>query len=421
MDQLISTNKIFSKNKSKKSKSETVDNSSNSPGFNGQMTKQEIKDIVLLSLLNNYCQTNNIKDPDKIVKEFSKLGLIDKNSVTNYNNDIKKQILGIISEIGIKDKKLPDISVSRVNREYIIENNLGEGAVGTVFKALNIIDMSNYAIKRINVESINPIALREVRNLSKLTHDNIVRYFSTWIDFDNDMQNLCLYIQMELCDTTLKDILKKNLQKKEKIKLFYGIICGMEYIHSNQIMHRDIKPSNILIKYINDKPIPKIGDFGLSIMCKNLSYDGINYFYETDTSKTTSLIKYDDMNKITNDKLDTDKMNYVIETYKQSYTEDIGTELYSSIEQLDSNKYNQYTDIYSLGIIYFEILNTFESNFCRIDSIQQLRNNEYNWDNFNGSKLDKVLIQKLMDRDIKKRPSATNIKKYLEKKYKYCV
>ena len=422
MDQLIPTNKIFLKNKSIESNSI---NSPHSSKFNNQMTKHEIKDVILLSLLNNYCQTNNVKDFSKITKEFAKLGLVDRNNIKNYNNDIQEQILNIISEIGIRDKRLPDISVSRINKEYIISDNLGEGAVGTVFKAFNIIDMSDYAIKKVNLESINPISLREVRHLSKLSHENVVRYFSTWIDFDNKKNmtnatnatnatntrdknsNLQLYIQMELCDTTLKDILTTNLTKKEKIKLFYEIIKGVEYIHSNNIIHRDIKPSNILIKYVNYKPVPKIADFGLSTLGKDIMFNN------------NALVEYD--SKINNDNMDSDKINHIVETYKQSYTEDIGTELYSSIEQLGSTKYNSYTDIYSLGIIYFELLCTFKNNFHRIDSIQQLRNDEYDWDQFNNPKSDKIFIQKLMDNDITKRPSASYIKSYLEKKHKYCI
>ena len=210
---------------------------------------------------------------------------------------------------------------------------------------------------------------------------------------------------MELCDTTLKDVLIGNFTKKEKIKLFYDVVNGLDYIHSNNIIHRDIKPSNILIKYVNHKPIPKIADFGLSTIEKN----------------NNTLVQYSKFDTNLNDKLDNAKMNYIIETYKKSYTEDIGTELYSSIEQLDGNNYNEYTDIYSLGIIYFEILCAFKNNFHRIDSIQQLRKNEYNWNEFNGFKSDKIFIQKLMNSDISKRPSTSDIKNYLEKKYKYCI
>ena len=411
MNQLISINNETLQNKST--------DSSNYVMFNNEMTKQEIKEIILLSLLDNYCRMNHIKDFNKITKEFSKLDLIDNVSIKNYTSDIRNKILNIISDIGVKNKQMPNISVSRINREYIISDNLGEGAAGTVFKALNIIDMSNYAIKKINLDSISPVYLREVRNLSKLSHPNVVKYYSTWIDFDNNKSNetnLCLYIQTELCDCTLKDILKNSLTKKEKIKLFYEIVKGVEYVHSNNIIHRDIKPANILIKYDDNKPIPKIADFGLSTMSKSINT------YENILKSNDSLIEYN------NNPIDYNNMKYITETYKKSYTEDVGTELYSSVEQLNSSDYDKRTDVYSLGIIYFEIINSFKNNFQRIDYIQQLRDDKYNSINKNNilnelniNKLDWIFINKLMDYNMTKRPSATDIKMYLEKRYKFCM
>lgn len=66
---------------------------------------------------------------------------------------------------------------------------------------------------------------------------------------------------MELCRTTLKEILKKKLSAYEIYNCFSQICEGLQYIHNKGVIHRDLKPENI---FIDNKFCLKIGDFGLS-------------------------------------------------------------------------------------------------------------------------------------------------------------
>ena len=240
------------------------------------------------------------------------------------------------------------------------------------------------------LETINPLRLREARYLSKLEHPNVVRYYSTWLEFKNNTFNL--YIQMELCDKTLKQYIAEHKKKKEKIIIFYNIVKGIQYLHSQGIIHRDIKPSNILIREDKNNSIPKITDFGLSYWEK---------FHNIiqDTYEHKLLLK----NK-----------------NKQSLTKEIGTELYSSPEQLKGDAYEKSTDIYSLGIIYFELLSKFNNNFERIDQIQDLRSGDIDWNKSSITKIDQNLINKMISTDPSKRISADKIIEYFKKRIKRC-
>lgn len=76
---------------------------------------------------------------------------------------------------------------SRINNEFEILDDLGKGAFGDVLKARNKLDHGCYAIKRIRLvghkkESNKKKIVREVTLLSKLNHENIVRYYGSWIE-----------------------------------------------------------------------------------------------------------------------------------------------------------------------------------------------------------------------------------------------
>ncbi|XP_074844646.1 interferon-induced, double-stranded RNA-activated protein kinase isoform X2 [Carettochelys insculpta] len=153
---------------------------------------------------------------------------------------------------------------------------IGSGGFGNVFKAQNIIDKKNYAIKRV---TWSDKVQREVQALAKLEHDNIIRYYTCWTGDDcmssenssslsrwrSDLPCNCLFIQMEFCEKgTLDDWIndkrgKDNYQAESLIK-FRQIVTGVEYIHSKGFIHRDLKPLNI---FISREDKIKIGDFGL--------------------------------------------------------------------------------------------------------------------------------------------------------------
>jgi serine/threonine protein kinase len=237
---------------------------------------------------------------------------------------------------------------------------LGSGSYGHVYKTYHIFEQSFYAIKKIEsidqYGTIDKNIFREIQLFSKLEHPNIVRYYSSWF------YNTTLYIQMELCDYTLRyyiDNLMVNDNILTRCKYFNDIVKGIQYLHNNNIIHRDIKPSNIMFKNGHIK----ICDFGLSRYIrignsnrtKNISKnielimdDG----HENDKDHNIIFYDEDNNNKIIVKSDDKDKNNL-------SLTCDVGSSIYRAPElEREYKYYNNKIDVYSLGIIFIEMLLT---------------------------------------------------------------
>jgi eukaryotic translation initiation factor 2-alpha kinase 4 len=85
---------------------------------------------------------------------------------------------------------------SRLNTEFEVIGIVGEGAFGQVLKVKNKLDDLYYAIKRISIQSdnnsyMNKQITREIQLLSRLNHENVVRYYSTWVEkyFDDNKKD----------------------------------------------------------------------------------------------------------------------------------------------------------------------------------------------------------------------------------------
>ena len=156
----------------------------------------------------------------------------------------------------------------------------------------------------------------------------------------NQIKTKLIFIQMELCENnTLRYAIDESQLKTddEKWRLISQILEGIEYIHSNKYIHRDLKPGNIFLDKDNNV---KIGDFGLAKNDDNKNMDSnntLNFFW----------------NNINDFQL--------MDSGGEIMTVGIGTQYYCSPEQKQSNKYDFKTDIYSLGIIIFEMFYKFNS------------------------------------------------------------
>lgn len=203
---------------------------------------------------------------------------------------------------------------------------ISDGSYGQVYKVFQKYDKSYYAIKKIIItddlldEENN--YCKEIEIFSKLDNINIVRYYSSFISFDDDtiydynyVEDLniehttpILFIQMELCDMTYSDYLMNHESPiEQRLSYFQQILNGVKYLHEKNIIHRDLKPNNIYI--LNN--IIKIGDFGLS---------------EYNNSKNEG--------------------------------SSIGTTFYIAPELYKQSRYDQKIDIYSCGIVYLETILT---------------------------------------------------------------
>lgn len=162
-----------------------------------------------------------------------------------------------------------------------------------------------------------------------------------------------LYIQMQLCQKqSLKDWLSQHSYEERKaqvVNIFEQIIGAVEYVHLKGLIHRDLKPSNIF--FALDGQI-KIGDFGLVTdnAAESPQFELNRSVSASDGSKSNSS--------------------------HHRHTQQVGTHLYMSPEQVSGLPYNYKVDIYSLGLILFELFVTFSTEMERINTLKSVRNNK---------------------------------------------
>lgn len=153
---------------------------------------------------------------------------------------------------------------------------IGSSCSGYVLSAVEKGDkQQKYALKKLSIKrkSHCRAAVREIRVLKRLRHENIVKTSSVRApngceikDINEDaFQNLdFVYLAEELMDTDLHKILDRSGKLEEKTsKLFlYQTLRGLKFIHSANSIHRDIKPGNLFVN-VDDLTL-KVGDFGLA-------------------------------------------------------------------------------------------------------------------------------------------------------------
>ncbi|XP_055745931.1 eukaryotic translation initiation factor 2-alpha kinase 1-like isoform X2 [Salvelinus fontinalis] len=199
--------------------------------------------------------------------------------------------------------------------------------------------------------------------------------------------HLMLYIQMQLCERSLKDwILERTTEHtsqnpygavdtKQTLSILHKILQGVEYIHSRGIIHRDLKPRNIFL-HGHDCHV-RIGDFGLA--CRDIMMDDKEK--PTSTSQNTG----------------------------SSHTTGVGTFVYAAPEQLEGSHYDSSSDMYSIGVVAQELFQPFGTEMERVQKLGDLREGKIP-DSF--SQHWPVLakyITLLTSRDPTLRPSATQL------------
>ena len=163
-------------------------------------------------------------------------------------------------------------------KKYKIISKLGDGSYGVVYLAVNIITKQNIAMKKIKKVKENEIDDMEIKNeiniLKKLDHPNIVKI----IEFYSAPK--AYYIITDFCSCgELYNQIKNQYSENQLAVLFYQVLSGLYYLHSNNIVHRDLKLENILISEIEKDKVTnekyfwvKIIDFGTAkIFEKNKS------------------------------------------------------------------------------------------------------------------------------------------------------
>lgn len=144
---------------------------------------------------------------------------------------------------------------------------IGRGGMGEVKIAYYTkIPNKKFALKTIDTKIVTDSELRrflrEIKIISNVSHPNIINIYE-WSDDPKRPGYL-----MEYCEKGNLSTYYENKSIAQKMKLFWGVLDGIEYLHNHndRIIHRDIKPENILI---NSDGIAKISDFGISYLGKD--------------------------------------------------------------------------------------------------------------------------------------------------------
>lgn len=156
------------------------------------------------------------------------------------------------------------IKGTKINDRYAIIRTLGEGGMANVYLAYDTILDRNVAVKVLRGDLANDEKFvrrfqREALSASSLNHPNIVEMYDVGED---DGQ---YYIVMEYVEgKTLKQLLKRrgSLTITEVIDIMSQLTDGMAHAHDSYIIHRDIKPQNIMIL---ENGLIKITDFGIAM------------------------------------------------------------------------------------------------------------------------------------------------------------
>lgn len=197
-----------------------------------------------------------------------------------------------------------------------IGEELGHGGMGVVYLAEHISLGKKFAVKSLNAKftddpNFEKRFFQEAQNQATLTHPNIVQV----VDYQEEQGQY--FIVMEFVDgEDLDNFIRRKgrLSEKEALAILKGILKGLGFAHRQGMIHRDIKPSNIMISMVGNDLHVSIMDFGLAILVGG-------------------------------------------ERLTMAESGIIGSPWYQSPEQIkDPKGIDHRSDIYSLGIVLFEML-----------------------------------------------------------------
>lgn len=263
------------------------------------MNRQELKGAIpepsQPTILNQ-----NLPTPGSVRAEENSAGILDL-SASNANVEVAQVF-----------------DASKFSPGYIIANRyrtikqIGKGAFGVVVLVEDMMVNDEIILKFLNAhmssdENIIQRFIHELRYARKITHENIIRIYD-FITFGRSYAISMEYFNSHSMAFEIK--MNKNPNVKRLLRIFVDICKGVGYAHSRDVIHRDLKPANILV---NDNDEVKIVDFGLAAAASSA---------DSRITRTGILV---------------------------------GTPTYMAPEQVRARALDQRTDIYSLGILLYEV------------------------------------------------------------------
>jgi serine/threonine protein kinase len=201
--------------------------------------------------------------------------------------------------------------------KYRIEELLGQGGMGVVYRATHVFMDRPVAIKFLHADRLNNASAierfkQEARAAGRIQHPNATAV----LDFG--IANGIFYLVMEYLEgRTLRARLRsdKSISDREVVRIMSQVCEAVDAAHKCNIIHRDLKPDNIFLQLKDEIETVKVLDFGVAKIINN----------------------------------DASSMELTVDSF-------MGTPYYMSPEQFQNDPLSPATDVYSLGIIIFELL-----------------------------------------------------------------
>src|SRR5438270_8691198 len=206
----------------------------------------------------------------------------------------------------------PKIPGERYIGKYRVKKELGRGGMGAVYLAEQPGLGREVAIKEL-IQSADPVALKrflqEAQVMARTSHPNLVQVH------DMELMGNINYLVLEFVrGRSLRDVMiQSQLPPPQVFAVMHGVLQALDYAHRHAIVHRDLKPEHVLI---SDEGMVKVADFGIARLTDDSGVGG------TATKTGTT----------------------------------VGTPQYMSPEQVASSKVDGRSDLYSAGIVFYELV-----------------------------------------------------------------
>ena len=231
------------------------------------------------------------------------------------------------------DRRTEVVQLQSFDSQFTDVHLITKGGFGVMYSGIHKLDGNRYAIKHMRSKCntrMFQMQIAEVRMLSCTYHPNIVRYHNSWLDERNGRMNI--FMQMEFIHHTLESYLEArydNRMGKHALDIAVGLVDAVHFLHVHMqpaLIHGDITPSNIMLQYAHDTCTAKLCDFGLA----------------SRLASTTAIFEHQ-----------------------------FGTITYQAPEYHTVKTTS--VDIYSLGIVLFQLFCTFSSAMERCDRIRDFK------------------------------------------------
>jgi len=226
------------------------------------------------------------------------------------------------STIGLARSEGPSLSAApEVGDRYRVHGQIGEGGMGEVWEAEQLEPVQRRVALKVIKQGMDTreVVARfasERQALALMDHSNIAKVLDAGMTDRGRPYFVMEFVEgrpiTEFCD-------EDRLTTQRRLELFIEVCRGVQHAHQKAIIHRDLKPSNVLVTVEGDRAVPRIIDFGIA--------------------KAVS-------------------QPLTVDDHKTQFGQLVGTPAYMSPEQADlaALDVDTRTDIYSLGVMLYELL-----------------------------------------------------------------